>query len=55
MRPVEAETGGQQGDWGGLGLPPQLALLGEFLGSLATSLRHPCLWFSAHFRSEFSI
>lgn len=43
------------GDWGGQELLPRLAPAGEFLGSLATSLGHPYLWFSAYFRNEFSI
>jgi len=47
---AEAEAGGRQGDQGGLGL-----LSGEFLGGLYTSLCHPYLWFTAHFRIEFSI
>lgn len=47
---VEAEVG-DQGDQGGLWLPPHLVLLGKFLGGLTISLHHPYLWFSAHFRS----
>lgn len=53
--PAEAEAGDQWGDQGGLALLPRLAPSGEFLSSLATSLCHPYLWFSAHFRSELSI
>lgn len=40
MGPAEAGAGLQQGDQGGMGLLPWLALSGEFLGCLATSLHH---------------
>lgn len=46
---AEAEVG-DQGDQGGLWLPPHLALMGKFLGGLTISLHPPYLWFSAHFQ-----